>query len=85
MSRRQQHPLIVAMNKFDTLLASLTGESANMFVAYVRNKVATRRVPKSASTTAPSASKRSRQRAQPAEPVVNTEADVANAMTASGD
>ena len=85
MSRRQQHPLIVAMNKFDAILASLTGESAETFVAYVRNKVATRRVPKSRSTSAPSAGKRSRRAVTVAAPEASSETGEAIATSASGD
>jgi len=85
MSRRQQHPLIVAMNKFDAILASLTGESAETFVAYVRNKVNVRQRPKSQSTTAPRANKKLSQKLEPKVIGQSSETNTDSAMTASGD
>ena len=84
MSKRKQHPLIVAMNRFDQLLATLDASNAEAFTAYVRNKVSTRRVPKSTSATAPRAARRSRQSSLMDSGTASSETEKATASSAAG-
>jgi len=41
--RKKQHPLILAMNKFDALFTDLDDASYEAFTAYVQDQVSTRR------------------------------------------
>ena len=83
MSKRKQHPLIVAMNRFDQLLATLDASNAEAFTAYVRNKVSTRRAPKQ-STSVPRAVRRSRQSSLRDSGTASSEIEKATASSAVG-
>ena len=91
--RKKQHPLILAMNKFDALFTDLDDASYEAFTAYVQDQVSTRRRnravthPKSPSPAANVGKKSSRQKTltEAIGASSATEKEIATSVGGSGD
>jgi len=86
--RKKQHPLILAMNKFDALLGTLNGDNAEAFMAYVKNKVEVKRSPKyhplRASPVLPVVKKSKQQKFAEQALKASTEGEMANVSAVGG-